>query len=116
MTLIEGDISKPDLGVSAEDARKLEGKIDHFFHLAAVYDLRAPPAQVSILINWAHGGATLAAYESTIKPIIDKRCMSCHNGGNTNIPGTKTSGRSLRSTPAPPSQPRSAIRTFTSLD
>ena len=39
VTLIEGDISKPDLGVSAKDARKLKGKIDHFFHLAAVYDL-----------------------------------------------------------------------------
>ena len=46
VTLIEGDISKPDFGVSAKDARKLKGKIDHFFHLAAVYDLTAEPAQV----------------------------------------------------------------------
>ncbi len=46
VTMIEGDISRPDLGVSAKDARKLKGKIDHFFHLAAVYDLKAPPAQV----------------------------------------------------------------------
>ncbi len=28
VTLIEGDISKPDFGVSAKDARKLEAKID----------------------------------------------------------------------------------------
>jgi hypothetical protein len=41
---------------------------------------------VSILINWVHGGATLAAYESTIKPIVDRRCMPCHSGSNPNIP------------------------------
>ena len=46
VTLIEGDISKPDFGISTSDAGKLEGKIDHFFHLAAIYDLRAPPEQV----------------------------------------------------------------------
>ena len=28
VTLIEGDISKPDFGVSAKDARKLKAKID----------------------------------------------------------------------------------------
>ena len=46
VTLIGGDISKPDFGISASDAGKLEGRIDHFFHLAAIYDLRAPPEQV----------------------------------------------------------------------
>src|SRR5271165_3728598 len=46
VAFIEGDISKPDLGVAAEDARKLKGKVDHFFHLAAVYDLKAEPAVV----------------------------------------------------------------------
>jgi len=46
VTMIEGDISKVDLGVSARDARKLKGKVDHFFHLAAVYDLKAPPDEV----------------------------------------------------------------------
>ncbi len=46
VTAIAGDISKPDLGIAAKDARRLKGKIDHFFHLAAVYDLTADPAQV----------------------------------------------------------------------
>ncbi len=27
-----------------------------------------------------------SVYESTIKPIIDKRCMQCHDGCNPNIP------------------------------
>ena len=43
VTAIAGDISKPDLGVAPKDARRLKGKIDHFFHLAAVYDLAADP-------------------------------------------------------------------------
>ena len=38
---IEGDLAKPGLGVAAADAKKLKGKIDHFFHLAAIYDLKA---------------------------------------------------------------------------
>jgi NAD(P)-dependent dehydrogenase (short-subunit alcohol dehydrogenase family) len=38
---IVGDLAQPDLGVSKTDLRKLKGKIDHFFHLAAVYDLKA---------------------------------------------------------------------------
>ena len=46
VTLIGGDISKPDFGISASEADKLKGRIDHFFHLAAIYDLRAPPEQV----------------------------------------------------------------------
>jgi len=46
----------------------------------------APPDEKSILLNWVHQGATLAAYESTVKPIVDKRCVTCHNGSNSNIP------------------------------
>jgi NAD(P)-dependent dehydrogenase (short-subunit alcohol dehydrogenase family) len=36
-----GDLSEPRLGLSAEPAEQLTGKIDHFFHLAAVYDMTA---------------------------------------------------------------------------
>ncbi|MBE2259061.1 MAG: SDR family oxidoreductase [Candidatus Accumulibacter sp.] len=36
-----GDLTQPDLGVSKADIRKLKGKVEHFFHLAAVYDLKA---------------------------------------------------------------------------
>src|SRR3954447_3497911 len=38
-----GDLEKPGLGVSDADARKLKGKVDHMFHLAAIYDLTATP-------------------------------------------------------------------------
>jgi NAD(P)-dependent dehydrogenase (short-subunit alcohol dehydrogenase family) len=65
VTMIEGDISKPDLGVSAKDARKLKGKVDHFFHLAAVYDLNAPPEQV-VTANVA-GVANALAFAKAVK-------------------------------------------------
>ena len=38
---IVGDLSKPKLGISDADLKLLKGKVDHFFHLAAVYDLNA---------------------------------------------------------------------------
>ena len=38
---VVGDLEKPRLGVSAADLAKLKGKVDHVFHLAAVYDLSA---------------------------------------------------------------------------
>ncbi len=38
---IVGDLGKPGLGIAADDLKKLKGKIAHFFHLAAIYDLSA---------------------------------------------------------------------------
>jgi NAD(P)-dependent dehydrogenase (short-subunit alcohol dehydrogenase family) len=36
-----GDLTKPRLGLSDEQVDELKGKVDHFFHLAAVYDMTA---------------------------------------------------------------------------
>ena len=38
---IVGDLGKANLGIAADDLKKLKGKIAHFFHLAAIYDLSA---------------------------------------------------------------------------
>ena len=38
---VVGDLAKPKLGVSDADMRKMKGKVDHMFHLAAIYDLKA---------------------------------------------------------------------------
>jgi NAD(P)-dependent dehydrogenase (short-subunit alcohol dehydrogenase family) len=65
VTPVEGDISKPDLGVSAKDLRRLKGKIDRFFHLAAVYDLAADPEKV-VAANVA-GVANALAFAKAIK-------------------------------------------------
>ncbi len=41
---VQGDLAKARLGVSAEKVAELKGKIKHFFHLAAIYDLAADGA------------------------------------------------------------------------
>jgi len=39
-----GDLAKRNLGVADADLRKLKGKVEHFVHLAAIYDLKASAA------------------------------------------------------------------------
>ncbi|OAN18149.1 short chain dehydrogenase [Photobacterium jeanii] len=36
-----GDLTQEKLGIAEQDIANLKGKIDHFFHLAAIYDLSA---------------------------------------------------------------------------
>lgn len=38
---VVGDLAKQNLGLSREQISQLRGKIDHFFHLAAIYDMAA---------------------------------------------------------------------------
>ncbi|MGB7684445.1 MAG: SDR family oxidoreductase [Solirubrobacterales bacterium] len=38
---IAGDLAQPGLGVAEEDLVAMRGEIDHFFHLAAIYDITA---------------------------------------------------------------------------
>jgi NAD(P)-dependent dehydrogenase (short-subunit alcohol dehydrogenase family) len=38
---VSGDMTAPRCGLTAAQARALDGKIKHFFHLAAIYDLQA---------------------------------------------------------------------------
>ena len=45
-----GDLTAKKLGVSADDVKKLKGQVDHFYHLAAVYDLSAD-AESQIAVN-----------------------------------------------------------------
>ncbi len=52
-----GDLRRPLLGVEKEQVEELRGKIEHFFHLAAVYDMTAP-AERNTAVNV--GGTTHA--------------------------------------------------------
>jgi NAD(P)-dependent dehydrogenase (short-subunit alcohol dehydrogenase family) len=47
---VAGDLGEPLLGVDAATRDALRGKIDHFFHLAAVYDMTADETQ-NLLAN-----------------------------------------------------------------
>ena len=42
---VAGDLGKANLGIAPDDAKKLTGKVRHFFHLAAIYDLTASPEE-----------------------------------------------------------------------
>ncbi|HEV7585365.1 MAG TPA: SDR family oxidoreductase [Solirubrobacteraceae bacterium] len=52
-----GDLRRPLLGLEQERVTELRGKITHFFHLAAVYDMTAP-AEMNTAVNV--GGTTHA--------------------------------------------------------
>jgi len=47
---VYGDLAQPGLGLSKAAIKELTGKVDHFFHLAAVYDLKAD-AQSQVVAN-----------------------------------------------------------------
>ena len=52
---ITGDLTKKLLGVSKRDQDDLVGQIDHFFHLAAIYDLSADEnTQRYITVSYTH--------------------------------------------------------------
>lgn len=56
-----GDLTAKKLGVAAEDVKKLKGQIDHFYHLAAVYDLGADEeTQVAVNIDGTRNTVDLA--------------------------------------------------------
>src|SRR6185295_10418117 len=42
VTTVTGDLTRPGLGVTKRWVREHRGRIDHFFHLAALYDMTAP--------------------------------------------------------------------------
>jgi NAD(P)-dependent dehydrogenase (short-subunit alcohol dehydrogenase family) len=58
---VVGDLDKPLLGISKADQKKLTGKVKHFFHLAAVYDLKADAdSQIAANIDGTRNAVALA--------------------------------------------------------
>jgi hypothetical protein len=45
-----------------------------------------PAEERSVLLAWIQAGTVRAAYEKDIRPILDKRCMTCHDGSNPHLP------------------------------
>ena len=48
IVIVTGDLSKPRLGLTAVQVRMLTGKVLHFFHLAAIYDMSADAASQQV--------------------------------------------------------------------
>ena len=49
-----------------------------------------PAEEIDVVSGWVQEGADRAKYDARIKPTIDKRCMSCHDGSNPHIPKLAT--------------------------
>ncbi|MBX3697372.1 MAG: SDR family oxidoreductase [Dokdonella sp.] len=61
LVAITGDLGKPRLGVTPASLRNMGGKVTHFFHLAAIYDLSADEAsQVTANIDGTRHAIQLA--------------------------------------------------------
>ena len=45
-----------------------------------------PSEESAPIIGWLHQGVTRAAFTSAVSPIIEKRCLICHDGSNPHIP------------------------------
>ncbi len=44
-----------------------------------------PADEGASLITWVQAGADRANYETGIKPLLDKRCATCHDGSNPHL-------------------------------
>ena len=45
-----------------------------------------PAEEASNIIGWVADNPTQEKYDSSIKAILDKRCISCHDGSNPHLP------------------------------
>ena len=76
---VVGDLGQPMLGVSKAEQKKLTGKIKHFFHLAAVYDLGAD-AESQIVAN-IDGTRNAVALANAIKAGVFQHVSSIAAAG-----------------------------------
>jgi NAD(P)-dependent dehydrogenase (short-subunit alcohol dehydrogenase family) len=62
---VQGDIAEPNLGIKAAERKKFDGKIKNFYHLAAIYDLKAD-AQTQMSVN-VEGTRHVVQFANAIK-------------------------------------------------
>ena len=44
-----------------------------------------PADEFSTIIEWVQKGPDRSGYEALIRPVLDERCMSCHDGSNPHL-------------------------------
>lgn len=44
-----------------------------------------PKEEISPLVAWVKDGAERARFDQEVRPTLDKRCMSCHDGSNPHL-------------------------------
>jgi hypothetical protein len=45
-----------------------------------------PPEERAVIFKWVKGGSTNEGYEKDVKPIVESRCLACHDGSNPHLP------------------------------
>ncbi len=45
-----------------------------------------PPEERAQIFTWVKDGAKNEGYEKTVKPIVETRCLACHDGSNPHLP------------------------------
>jgi NAD(P)-dependent dehydrogenase (short-subunit alcohol dehydrogenase family) len=78
--LVTGDLRQPLLGVEREQLEALRGKIDHFFHMAALYDMTAS-ASANADINVAG-----TAHAVELARVLEASCF--HHMSSVAVAGT----------------------------
>lgn len=79
----EPGLSVEDIRIAysgSKEATKLEGA------LMGPMSGMLPLNERGDIVGWVRRGLDEKEYEERIKPIIDKRCLACHDGSNPHIP------------------------------
>jgi hypothetical protein len=58
--------------------------------LLGIMSANAPSKERRAIMDWAADGADKTQYDTTIKPIVDNRCIRCHDGKTVGAPSFVT--------------------------
>ena len=102
-----GDLRRPLLGVEKERVAELRGKIDHFFHLAAVYDMTAPAERnTAVNVGGTHPRGRTGARGRRQAPA--PRLLDRRRGRPTGACSTRTCSTRASACPRPITAPSSS--------
>jgi hypothetical protein len=45
-----------------------------------------PADELNRIVDWLQKGSNRSEYETAIRPVLDERCMTCHDGSNPHLP------------------------------
>jgi hypothetical protein len=77
-----GSLSYQDLVVAytgSGEASRLESA------LRGPMSTMLPANELDTVIQWVQQGADRSQYESVIRPVLDERCLNCHDGSNPHL-------------------------------
>lgn len=55
-----------------------------------------PESEAAEIIAWARAGADEIEFDATVRPILQARCIGCHDGSNAALPNLTTYGDTMK--------------------